>query len=149
MTTVEPVFVAIKIAGAGYLLYLGIRSIIAARTMSAESLLADAGAGRHTSWRGIRQDLTVGVSNPKSIASLVAILPQFVDPSLGSVTVQMIIIGLCGGAAQVLIETLWVLTGSGLCNWFRRPGRVKIMKASGGIAMIGLSVRVAVERSAT
>jgi threonine/homoserine/homoserine lactone efflux protein len=148
VATVAPVFTAMKIAGAGYLLYLGVRSILAARSTSPSELLTH-DSNTHGTFRVLGEGFLVGVSNPKSIVFLVAVLPQFVDPSLGSVTVQMIVIGLSGSIAQFLIETGWVLAGTGLRSWFLgRPRRVKILQASSGLAMIGLSAKLAVERSA-
>lgn len=76
-----------------------------------------------------------------------AILPQFVDRALGHPTLQMAIIGVTGGVAQVVIETMWVSAAGSLRNWFqRRPRRLQYLKAGGGFAMIGLAGKLAVNR---
>lgn len=148
VATVAPLFLAIKILGAVYLCYLGVRSLLALRSTGAapDFTAAAAAVGK----RELREGFLVGVSNPKSIISLMAILPQFVNPELGSMTTQMVIIGMAGGVAQLLVETCWVLAANGFRNWFsRRPRRISMLKATGGAAMIGLSVKLLAERPAT
>lgn len=147
VATSERLFMAVKIAGAFYLLLLGIRSIRSARSTGAEDFATTSDAAPLSTTRSIRQGFMVGVANPKSIVSLMAILPQFVDHSLGHPTLQMMVIGLVGALAQMVIETLWVCAAGALRGWFhRRPSRVRYLKAGGGIAMIGLSGRLAIER---
>lgn len=147
VATSAKLFMIIKIAGACYLLWLGVQSIRSSRSGKHPEpavLTADAPTG---AGRSIRQGFLVGVANPKSIVSLMAILPQFVDNSLGHPTLQMLLIGIAGGIAQVLIETIWVCAAGSLRTWFqRRPNRIQRLKAGGGIAMIGLAGKLAIER---
>ncbi|NHN56913.1 LysE family translocator [Calidifontibacter sp. DB0510] len=145
VATSAKLFFVVKIAGACYLLWLGIQSIRSARGGidfgPTESTVA---VGAQAS---VRQGVFVGVANPKSIVSLMAILPQFVDHRIAHPTVQMLIIGLAGGIAQVLIETVWVFAAGSLRSWFqRRPQRIQRLRAGGGLAMIGLAGKLAVER---
>jgi threonine/homoserine/homoserine lactone efflux protein len=59
----------------------------------------------------------------------------------------MVVIGIVGGVGQVVIETMWVHAATLLRAWFhRRPRRVQTLKATGGIAMIGLAGRLAFAR---
>ena len=147
LDTSAKLFMIIKIAGACYLLWLGVQSIRSSRSGKHPEpavVTADAPTG---AGRSIRQGFLVGVANPKSIVSLMAILPQFVDNSLGHPTLQMLLIGIAGGIAQVLIETIWVCAAGSLRTWFqRRPNRIQRLKAGGGIAMIGLAGKLAIER---
>lgn len=139
-------FMAIKIAGACYLLLLGVQALRSARRSGAEPAVATP-AEPGTRSAAVRQGFLVGVANPKSIVSLMAVLPQFVDHTLGHVTVQMLIIGLLGGVVQVAVETVWVTTAGTLRSWFRsRPRRLQRLEAAGGVAMIGLAGRLAVQR---
>lgn len=157
VATSAKLFLVVKIAGACYLLFLGVQSLLAARHAEPDhhtEPMIGAPATRTAKTRTaktrtaeIRQGFTVGVANPKSIVSLMAILPQFVDHSLGSPTLQMLIIGITGGVAQVLIETLWICAAGTLRGWFqRRPRRMQRLKAGGGIAMVGLAGKLAVQR---
>ncbi|HEX5115006.1 MAG TPA: LysE family translocator [Pseudonocardiaceae bacterium] len=137
-------FLVVKILGALYLLWLGVRSLLAARSGSTEEFATVGGAGVASRRQLVRQGFLVGVGNPKTIVSLMAILPQFVDHARGDATLQMLLIGLAGGLAQVLIETVWVHAAAGLRSWFlRRPRRIKAVKATGGLAMIGLAGKLA------
>ena len=72
------VFQVLKLAGAAYLVYLGVEAVRHRK----EFLTQDQGAaaGRAMTWRrAIRQGYVVGVSNPKAYMILAAVLPQFVD----------------------------------------------------------------------
>jgi threonine/homoserine/homoserine lactone efflux protein len=99
------------------------------------------------SWaRSVRQGFLIGAANPKSIVSLMAVLPQFVDHSRGDPVLQMLIIGLAGGVLQALIETTWVCAAGSMRTWFLgRRRRIQVLKASGGVAMIASAGRLAFE----
>jgi len=147
VATSAKLFLFVKIAGAAYLLWLGVQAIRRARSGAGHENAAVRVDVPTTTGRSIRQGFLVGVANPKSIVSLMAILPQFVDHTLGNPTLQMAIIGITGGIAQALIETTWVCAAGSLRSWFqRRPRRIKRLEAGGGIAMIGLAGKLAVER---
>lgn len=97
-----------------------------------------------------REGLLIGLSNPKSLVTLTAILPQFVNPELGSTTLQLAVIGIAGAVAQLLIESTWVWGAARLRSWFgAKPRRLAALEAGGGLAMIGLAGRVALQRPAT
>ncbi|MGH3353644.1 MAG: LysE family translocator [Nocardioides sp.] len=147
VATSAKLFLAVKIAGACYLLWLGVQSLLSARRTGPDLEPSPATDSSATGILAVRQGFAVGVSNPKSIISLMAVLPQFVDHRLADPTLQMLIIGILGGVTQVLIETLWVFAAGALRGWFRhRPRRIRNLKAAGGIAMIGLAGKLAVQR---
>lgn len=150
VATSATLFTVIKILGAVYLCWLGVQAIRSARRDGGLDLNpADSHDTRATRPHLLREGFLVGVSNPKSIVSLMAVLPQFVDPARGSVALQMVLIGLAGGLAQLGIEMTWVLTAGSLRTWFRRrPSRVRTLKAAGGVAMIGLAGKLALQRPA-
>ncbi len=70
------VFSVLKLVGAVYLIYLGIRAFRDRRSL--ESSLAIVSRPPARDWQLVRQGITVGATNPKSILFLTAILPQFV-----------------------------------------------------------------------
>ncbi|MCS7483152.1 LysE family translocator [Umezawaea endophytica] len=140
-------FLVVKIAGAAYLLWLGVQSLRGARRTDLEPQPGPATGSSFTGIAAARQGFTVGVANPKSIVSLMAILPQFVDHALGHPAFQMLVIGIVGAIAQTLIETIWVFAAGSLRTWFRRrPSRLQYFKAGGGVAMIGLAGKLAIDR---
>jgi len=84
------VFTVLKLAGAAYLIFLGVQAIRHRQSL-AEALGAK--IERKTSARIVVDGFTVGVTNPKVIVFFAAMLPQFVDRQAGNVPVQIILLG--------------------------------------------------------
>lgn len=127
----------VKVLGAAYLAYLGIQAIRhrrrAARTVTGASL-------RRSGWRQLLEGFIVGITNPKSIAFFMAVLPQFVDLRADSVPVQMFVLGVIVVVIGVICDSVWVLASSAARAWFARsPRRLEAMSATGGGLMIGLA----------
>ncbi|HZW40768.1 MAG TPA: LysE family translocator, partial [Agromyces sp.] len=76
------VFTVIKFAGALYLVYLGIQAI---RHRADATAGVNGAAAPRSHWRQLGEGFVVGVTNPKTIAFFVAVLPQFVDFTVGSI----------------------------------------------------------------
>lgn len=129
-------FTVVKVLGAGYLVFLGIQAIRHRKDAAA----ATAGAPQKRSGaRLLGEGFVVGVTNPKSIAFFLAILPQFVDLHAGSVPMQLFVLGAIVVAIGVSCDAVWVLLASGAREWFgRSPRRLEVMSATGGGLMIGL-----------
>ena len=89
------VFTMLKVAGAAYLVYLGVQALRHRRSIAHAFA---AGVEQLSTRRILREGFVVGVTNPKSIVLFTAILPQFVDRSLGHVPLQLAVLGLiCRG----------------------------------------------------
>ncbi|MER5629492.1 LysE family translocator [Streptomyces nitrosporeus] len=135
-------FTALKLTGAAYLVYLGVRAWRGRGSLHASFTGGD-GAGRsglRTFWEGF----AVGVSNPKTIVFFAAVLPQFVDRGQGHVIVQMLVLGLVFNAIAVASDCVWGLTAATARDWFAcSPRRLSMVGGVGGLAMIGLGVTVA------
>lgn len=129
-------FTIVKVAGAAYLIFLGIQAIRHRRDA------ADAVTGaaqRKPWWRLLLEGFIVGITNPKSIAFFLAILPQFVDLNAGAVPLQLFVLGLIVVVVGVTCDAIWVLLASAARDWFgRSPRRITTMSATGGAMMIGL-----------
>ncbi|TDC73077.1 LysE family translocator [Streptomyces hainanensis] len=138
------VFTALKLAGAAYLVYLGVRAVRERRSLRAE--FAGDGGGAHGS-HGLRtlwEGYLVGVANPKTIVFFAAVLPQFVDREQGNVVLQMLFLGLVFNAIAVASDSVWGLVAAGARGWFARsPRRLSVVGGVGGLTMIGLGVTVA------
>ena len=81
----------------------------------------------------------VGVSNPKSIAFFVAVLPQFVAPEVGWVPGQMLLLGAIFVGLALISDGAWAFAAGTARDWFARsPKRVERLGATGGVMMIGL-----------
>ena len=129
-------FTIVKIVGAGYLIFLGIQAI-RHRGLAAEAM--GEGSVRTSRRKQLTQGFMVGITNPKSIAFFVAILPQFVDLRAGSVPVQLLILGVIVVTVGVICDAAWVIASSAARTWFARsPRRLSAMGATGGGLMVGL-----------
>ena len=129
-------FTIIKFAGALYLVYLGIQAI---RHRADAAAAADGEAAPRSHWRQLGEGFVVGVTNPKTIAFFVAVLPQFVDLNSGSVPLQMIELGLVFFVFALISDAMWALAAAGARTWFgKSPKRIATLSATGGGLMIGL-----------
>ncbi|MGW1373180.1 LysE family translocator [Streptomyces sp. NPDC002446] len=137
------VFMGVKLAGAAYLVYLGVQAFRRRKDMRAADMAAPAGE-RHGDLRTILDGIFVGVTNPKGIVFFAAVLPQFVDHSAGRVPLQMMLLGLVPVTIGLVTDTLWGLGASAARAWFARSDRrLSMIGGAGGFAMIGLGVTVA------
>ncbi|WP_194396731.1 LysE family translocator [Microbacterium atlanticum] len=129
-------FTILKVAGALYLMYLGVQAIRHRNRAAAQAT----GAGLpRSAWRQLGEGFVVGVTNPKTIAFFVAVLPQFVDLGAGAVPWQMIQLGLVFFAIALVSDAVWALVAAGAREWFgRSPKRIATLTATGGGLMIGL-----------
>jgi threonine/homoserine/homoserine lactone efflux protein len=138
------VFTALKLAGAAYLVYLGVkawRERGALRAAFAEDPAAAGPGSARTFWEGF----AVGVTNPKTIVFFAAVLPQFVDRAAGQVAVQMLLLGLVFNVIALASDSVWGLVAATARGWFARsPRRLSAVGGVGGMTMIGLGVTVAV-----
>ncbi len=114
-------FTVVKIAGAGYLVWLGI-GVLRARPVrggdadAAAPLRAD-GAGR-----AFRDGLLVALLNPKTTLFFAAFLPQFIDPA-GSVVAQSLALGMLFTLVAAITDIGYVLLSAGLVRPLARQGR--------------------------
>ncbi|MPZ79614.1 MAG: LysE family translocator [Actinophytocola sp.] len=129
-------FTAIKLAGAAYLVYLGVQAIRHRRKVT-EALVES--APRIGPARALRAGVVVGVTNPKTIVFLVVVLPQFTDGSL-----QMLVLGTLFPVIAVLCDSVWAFVAGTARTWFARsPRRLRMIGGTGGLMMIGLGASLA------
>ncbi|MEU8869572.1 LysE family translocator [Streptomyces javensis] len=135
------VFTALKLVGAAYLVYLGVKAVRRRRSLQA----AFTGGGpAHGGLRTLWEGFAVGVANPKTIVFFAAVLPQFVDREQGHVVPQMLLLGLVFNVIAVISDSVWGLAAATARTWFARsPRRLAMVGGVGGLSMIGLGVTVA------
>jgi threonine/homoserine/homoserine lactone efflux protein len=103
-------FVAVKLAGAVYLVWLGVQAIRHRGSLAdAMSSAADPRAGR----LALRDGFIVGVTNPKAVILFGAILPQFVNRGAGHVPAQMLLLALVSVSIGVVSDSAWGLERAG------------------------------------
>jgi threonine/homoserine/homoserine lactone efflux protein len=129
-------FSAVKIVGAAYLVYLGVRTMLGRGS-------GEGGSG--TSTRGLRRlyldGVVVNVLNPKTALFFLAFLPQFVDPDRGPVWTQTLVLGALFTMLGVLSDGAYALAGAHVGRWLhqRRQGRNRGRFLEGGL-LVGLGV---------
>jgi threonine/homoserine/homoserine lactone efflux protein len=136
----EALFVALKFAGAGYLVYLGLKlalSRAAAREFGA--------AGARLSpfalvWQGVPSNVT----NPKIVLFFLAFLPQFVDPASAHPTRDLVFLGVLYAVLALPIKTAVGLAAGSLSQRiFERPGAITWMNRFSGTVLVALGLRLA------
>jgi threonine/homoserine/homoserine lactone efflux protein len=132
-------FDVVRYAGALYLVYLGVRSLLS----KAGGPLTRGQVSAVPSRRIFQQGILTSLLNPKGILVFAALLPQFASSHLGSVPLQMTVFGLTftliclcvyGGYAY-LSGSL----GDKLATW---PHFNSVLKYLTGSVLIGLGVRL-------
>ncbi|SFG83253.1 LysE family translocator [Streptomyces mirabilis] len=137
------VFLVVKLAGAAYLVLLGVRAFRHRKEMKASALRQEPAAAARGDLRTVLDGALVGLTNPKGLVFFAAVLPQFVDHSAGRV--QMLVLGLIPISIGLVTDTLWGLTASAARSWFAGSDRrLSLIGGAGGCTLIGLGVTVAV-----
>lgn len=136
-------FSVLKLVGAVYLIYLGLRGFRDRRALEVQFL--DPSPPPQRQRRLVLQGFVVGASNPKTIVFLTAILPQFVTRGTGSVPVQILILGAVFSAIALLSDSAWGLVAGAFRSWFARsPRRLRAVGGAGGLAVIAVGIGLAV-----
>lgn len=137
------VFLVVKLAGAVYLVWLGIRAFRHRKELA--SALDAAVPPQRGGWRSAWDGLVVGLTNPKAYILFGAVLPQFVDRAAGHVPYQMLILALVSVSIGVISDCTWGVAASAVRAWFTSsPRRYAMVGGAGGLAMIAVGVTVAV-----
>jgi len=139
----EPLFLAVKYAGAAYLVWLGLQSLRAAwraaprghtAAMPARPGLAPAAAFH----QGVLSDL----GNPKMAAFFTSLLPQFA----GAANFEgLAALGLVFSLMTLLWLAAYALAIARVGNWLRRPTIRRTLEAITGAALVGLGLKLATE----
>jgi threonine/homoserine/homoserine lactone efflux protein len=134
-------YTVLKLAGAGYLVFLGVQAI-----RHRQSLAAALGAKveQKTAARIVLDGFLVGVTNPKVIVFFAAMLPQFVDRQAGHVPAQIIALGAIFAAIALVSDSTWALAAGTVRAWLAKsPRRLALIGGTGGLAMIGIGTSLA------
>jgi threonine/homoserine/homoserine lactone efflux protein len=142
LRTSEWLFLALKLVGAAYLVYLGV-GLLRARHGS----LAMQAATARPPGRLFIDGAFSNLSNPKIAVFYFAFLPQFVAPAAQHPTLTVFVLGLVFAGLTFLVKAPVALFSGALSAWLRaRPAvLVWVYRASGAI-LVGLGVRLAFER---
>jgi threonine/homoserine/homoserine lactone efflux protein len=138
----EWVFIALKLVGAAYLIYLGIGLLRARRED-----LSFASASQRSSARLFLDGAFSNISNPKIAIFFFAFLPQFVSPDALHPTLSVFVLGLVFACLTFLLKAPIGLSAGFLSGWLRaRPSVLRWLYRTSGAILVALGLRLALER---
>ncbi|MET8585364.1 leucine efflux protein LeuE [Streptomyces collinus] len=142
-------FGIVKYAGAGYLTWLAIGMLRAAREMwrtRRERVLENAASEENTApaaERPLRRAFVVSLFNPKAILFFVAFFVQFVDPGYAYPALSFVVLGAFAQLASVLYLSALIFGGTRLAAAFRRRKRLSATATSAaGALFLGFAVKL-------
>lgn len=137
----ELLFTALKIAGAVYLLWIGWRML-----RDGAGQLDIAASGRQPLWRAYRQGMLSNLSNPKIALFYFAFLPQFMSATAAAPGQAIFAMGVVFAILTFLVKGPVGFSAGALSGWLRaNPRALAWIHRIGGIALIGLGIRIALE----
>jgi threonine/homoserine/homoserine lactone efflux protein len=138
----DGVFVALKLAGAAYLVLLGVRKIRDRRALAAH--FAGGAVAPRQLRTAVREGFVVGATNPKVMIIFTAVLPQFIDRAQGHATLQLLTLGAICVAIALASDAAWAVFSGSARRWLgRSPRRLERLSAAGGAMLVGLGVGLA------
>lgn len=138
-------FTALKLAGAAYLVWIGLRTFRSARREAVAPPGGDATPPAGP-WRAFREGVLVEALNPKTAAFFLAFVPQFVNPE-GRVALQFVALGFASVALNTLADVAVAFAAGGIRDGAAaRPALVRRLREASGGAMIALGIGLALVR---
>jgi threonine/homoserine/homoserine lactone efflux protein len=111
-------FAVVKYAGAGYLIYIGVRQILSRM----DTVATKPELPRRSLGRLYRDGFVVNLLNPKTALFFLAFLPQFIEPSRGAVAFQIAFLGLLFTLMGLMSDGLYALVAGTVGRWVKRKG---------------------------
>jgi threonine/homoserine/homoserine lactone efflux protein len=140
----EPVFRAVRLAGAAYLIWLGAQSLRSAFRGHAPRVPADAGGRPLGSRAAFVQGIVNNLGNPKMAVFFASVLPQFTAPGQGMVS-ALVLLGVVFSTLTCTWLTVYAIAISTAGRLLRASRAQRAIEAVSGTALIGLGTRVAVD----
>lgn len=138
-------FPILKYAGAGYLIYLGWKTL-----RSPDSPLQAAGPTETSPWRSFVRGVVVNALNPKVALFFLAFIPQFVRPERGTVALQFLLLGAIFIGVAFVIDLSYALASGAIGSLVSRSQRfAKLQKRFAGFAYITLGASAALTGNST
>jgi threonine/homoserine/homoserine lactone efflux protein len=139
----DAVFTTLKLIGAAYLVFLGVRNIRERKAL-AETFAPAAAVAPKPLGRIVREGFFVGATNPKGVLIFTAVLPQFIDRSQGHDTLQLATLGAICVVIALLSDGAWAIASGTARQWLGRSSRrLETMTGLGGAMLVALGVGLA------
>jgi homoserine/homoserine lactone efflux protein len=138
LATSASAFTLLKIAGAGYLIYLGLKQW---RNQASAFCAVPSAPTPNAAWRLFGQGISVALTNPKGILFFSALLPQFLTPE-ASLLQQFLVLTTSFSVCALISHTFYALLAHKLRNQFASPWRLRLFnRLSGGLfVLLGLGL---------
>jgi threonine/homoserine/homoserine lactone efflux protein len=136
----EPAFVALKLAGAAFLVYLGAHAILAA--LRKRHVERRAARGAPTAAAAFRQGVLSNLGNPKMAVFFTSLLPQFGAESFPG----LFALGLVFCSMTLVWLTAYAFLVARAGDVLRRPAIRRIFDAVLGVVLVALGLRLATDR---
>jgi threonine/homoserine/homoserine lactone efflux protein len=141
----EPAFMAVRIAGAAYLVYLGLQALVAAFRPGGGGRTVVEPRRRLPGRTAVRQGLISNLGNPKMAAFFPSLLPQFVpagEPSF----LPLLLLGLVFCSLTFVWLSAYAVVVARAGDLLRRPRIRRTMEALTGAVLVALGLRLATEQ---
>jgi threonine/homoserine/homoserine lactone efflux protein len=136
-------FTAVKIAGAVYLVGLGLWTLFVRRAEPDVAL-----GGERSLRRAFAQGIVVNILNPKTALFFLAFLPQFVDPNAAHPAVQIAFLGVLFALLGLVTDSIWAIAAGTAGGVLRRSHRfLRAQRYVTGTVFVGLGVATALAGS--
>jgi threonine/homoserine/homoserine lactone efflux protein len=134
-------FTVLKLAGALYLIWLGIRTIRDAGHLPTEP------TGAIGFKQAFREGIVVEALNPKTAAFFLAFIPQFLEPAAGHPALQFMTLGLISVTFNTFADIIVIVAASAArAGLVRRPHLVQRLRQGSGLFIAGLGISLALAR---
>lgn len=138
-------FTAVKVAGAIYLVALGLWTLFSRHAEPEVAL-----GGEQNLRRAFAQGIVVNVLNPKTALFFLAFLPQFVDPNAAHPALQIAFLGVLFALLGLVTDSIWALAAGTAGGVLRRSRRfVRTQRYVTGTVYVGLGVATALAGSSS
>jgi threonine/homoserine/homoserine lactone efflux protein len=132
----EILFLAIRIFGAGMIIYLGVKAIL-----SRADFDLNLKAEQTSSATVVRQSIVVGITNAKTFVFFIAALPSFTSPELGNPVIQMLLLGAIFSVIGTLSDSVYAIAAGQARNWLAgSTQRLATFRGIGGMALTLLGI---------
>jgi threonine/homoserine/homoserine lactone efflux protein len=136
-------FMAVKFAGAAYLISIGVRALLT----RSSTLPGENAARADGRWPAFRQGMLTNLLNPKVALFFLALLPQFITAGSTHKVAAFLALGLSFVTLGALWCVLLAIAAASLRSQFlRRPSMANVMNKVAGAMFIGLGIRLATAR---
>jgi threonine/homoserine/homoserine lactone efflux protein len=137
-------YTAVKLIGAAYLVYLGIKTLRQAFAADGVAMAPSAQerAAANGMWNAYLEGLLTNVLNPKVALFYLSLLPQFIQDPESVLTQSLLLASIHAVLASLWFSLLTLLFGK-FGNYVGNSGLKRKLQAATGAAFIGLGIKIA------